>query len=214
MITNEALRWAMAALLLAAAGYATLRAARQPAPAGRVDYGLHALMMIAMVNMLAPGSRWPVLPQVLLFVLAAWWFAVRAASVRPAHNPPVICGGRKARAGRRMPFYYDALTMAAAAYMLVAMAFSGAHGSVAAGSLAGPAHHGGAAAGLAFSGPGQDWTTQPALFLAAAFGLAGVVWAVQVFRRLGSRAAGNGGDAVLHLAGAASMALMFAALAA
>lgn len=202
MITNEALRWTLAALLLTAAGYAAVRAARHPARAGRVDFGLHALMMIAMVNMLAPGSQWPVLPQLLLFVLAAWWFVVRAASVRPA------------RAGRRAPLY-DALTMAAAAYMLTAMDFNTAHGPVAARSPAGPAHHGGAtAAGFPPSGPGFDWPNQPALILAVLFGIAAVLWAVPVFRGLRSRPPAEGADAALHLIGAASMALMFAALAA
>jgi hypothetical protein len=202
VITNEALRWALAALLLTAAGYAAVRAASHPARARRVDYGLHAVMMVAMVNMLAPGSRWPVLPQLLLLALGAWWFVVRAAAVRPA------------RAGSTMSLY-DALSMAAAAYMLTAMDFSAAHGPAAAGHPSGAAHHGSATApGFPLPGPGPDWPTQPALVLAVVFGLAGVAWAVPALRGLRSRAPGMGADAALHVVGAASMALMFAALAA
>lgn len=216
MIANEVLRWAMAALLLAAAFYAMFRAGRNPAPAIRVDYGLHALMMTAMVSMLFPGGGWPVLPQILVFVLGGWWFVIRAAALHPRGSGGAAVAG-PGHAGRSLPLY-NALTMAATAYMLAAMDFSGAHvadagGAEAAGVPGQTAHHAGAAAGLPVSGSGQDRSSRPAFILAVVFGAAGAVWAVHLLRGLCPHTARCRGDAILELVGAASMAVMFAALA-
>ena len=45
-------------------------------------------MLVAMVSMLVPGLRWPALPQILFFGLAAWWFALRAVSLHPDAGEP------------------------------------------------------------------------------------------------------------------------------
>ena len=94
VIGNGFLRWGLTALLLAASLYAAFRAGRKSPAAARVGFGLHAAMLTAMVLMLAPGLRWPALPQILFFGLAAWWFVLRAVSRR--HAP----AGRPAPAAR------------------------------------------------------------------------------------------------------------------
>ncbi|AOT04459.1 DUF5134 domain-containing protein [Arthrobacter sp. U41] len=240
MIANDLLRWGLTAPLLAAALYAAFRAGRKSPPATRVGFGLHAAMMAAMVLMLTPGFSWAVLPQILFFGLAAWWFILRAVSRRPV--APAGPGPGRSRLPRRAGpgcLLYEALTMAAMAYMLAAMDVRGAHGTLAepgTAELPGSAgHHGGAAAGLSLPVPLPDslpgWSHQPALVLAVAFGAAGAVWGALLFRRLRADGgqwsrtfAGSGsgsgssshtgcGEAFLQLVAAASMAVMFAGLA-
>ncbi|MET4094277.1 DUF5134 domain-containing protein [Arthrobacter sp. UYCu712] len=222
MIANDALRWALTALLLAAAVYSALRSARYRVWPGRIDYGLHALMMTAIVVMLVPGVQRPVLQQLLLFVFAAWWFVLRARSLRPEPRSAPVGGPRGGAAGRGR-LLYNALAMAAMASMLAAMDFRVAQGwaaaPAAAGGLSPAAHHVPAAAsGLQPAGTGPGWSSRPALFLAIAFGAAAVLWAALLFRRIRRRpASGDGdgdGDVCLDLVGAASMAVMFAAVAA
>ena len=226
MIGNDVLRWALTALLLAAALYAGVRAGRKSPPAARVGYALHAAMLVAMVPMLVPGLRWPALPQIVFFGLAAWWFALRAVSRRPVParvsvtDAGPVPGGRAGPAGRGT-LLYNALTMAAMAYMLAAMDVHGAGAPLAGPSAAGTPgqtpHHGGPAVGLSLPGslPGaeQGWGSQSAVVLALAFGAAGAVWGLLLLRRLRTPGRPRSGDAFLELAGSASMAAMFAALA-
>lgn len=226
MTGNDLLRWALTALLLAASVYAAVRAGRKSPPATRIGFALHAAMLVAMVPMLTPGLRWVALPQILFFGLAAWWFALRAVSRRPmtpaGRTVPAAGPGTRRRGGQstRGHLLYNALTMAAMAYMLAAMDLRGDHvpdaaGIQAAGFLGPAAHHGGASApGLPLPGTNQGWSTLAALVLAVAFGLAAAVWAVQLLRRLSSRKGRRRADTVLEFVGAASMAAMFAALAA
>lgn len=149
-----------------------------------------------MVLMVVPGLQWPALPQILLFGLAAWWFVLRAVAWRPApagmHAPAASPGrGRAERAGRGS-LLYDALTMAAMAYMLVAMDLHGAYGTLAVSDAAGipdqAPHHAGPAVALSLPGAlpvaEQGWVSQSAVVLALAFGLAGAVWCLLLFRRL------------------------------
>ena len=235
MIGNDVLRWGLAALLLAASLYAAVRAGRKSPPATRVGFALHAAMLVAMVAMLLPGLRWPALPQIVFFGLAAWWFALRAVSRRrvpagglpaPVARPP----GSASRPGRcrraaggagRGVLLYNALTMAAMAVMLAAMDLHVAGGTLAVPEAAGlpgqTPHHGVPAVGLSLQGslPGaqQGWGSQPALALALAFGVAGAVWGLLLFRRLRTPGRPRSGDAFLEFAGSTSMAAMFAALA-
>ncbi|MDZ4351133.1 MAG: DUF5134 domain-containing protein [Arthrobacter sp.] len=220
MIENDVLRWGLMALLLGASLYAAFRAGRQSPPAIRAGYGLHAAMMIAMVPMLVPGLQWPALPQIVFFALAAWWFILRAVSRRPVQ----VAGLQVPAAGPghgRGALLYNALTMAAMACMLAVMDLHGAGGTLAGPEASGlpgqTTHHGGPAVGLSLpgvlAGSAQDWSTQPALVLAPAFGLAAAVWGLLLFRRLRVPGRPRSGDAFLELVGAASMAVMFAALA-
>ena len=71
MTADEALRWTLAVLLLAATGYSAGQSLRGAGPAGRVGSALHAVMTAAMASMLVPGGQWPVLPQLLLFAAQA-----------------------------------------------------------------------------------------------------------------------------------------------
>ena len=237
MIENGFLRWGLTALLLSASLYAVFRAGRKSPATTRVDFGLHAAMLSAMVLMLAPGPGWPALPQILFFGLAAWWFILRAVSRRPVpagmHAPASgPAKGRRTGAGRGT-LLYNALTMAAMAYMLAAMDGHRGHGALAAPEATGlpgeaAAHHGGpvgalgqsghagvaSAPGLPLPGPNQSWGGHAALVLAVAFALAASVCAVQLLRRIRAYNGGGGADTILELVGAASMAVMFAALAA
>ena len=103
-------------------------------------------------------------------------------------------GGRAERAGRGT-LLYNALTMAAMAYMLAAMDVHGADGPLAGPDAAGmpgqTPHHGGPAVGLslpgALAGAEQGWGSQSAVVLALAFGVAGAVWGLLLFRRLRTR---------------------------
>lgn len=224
MIGNEVLRGGLAALLLAALLYAAVRAGRKSPPATRAGFALHAAMLVAMVAMLLPGLRWPALPQIVFFGLAAWWFALRAVSRRPvtiSERPGTAAGpGRAGRAGRGS-LLYNALTMAAMAYMLAAMDVHGASASLAgpeAAVIPGRApHHGGPAVGLSMpgslAGAEQGWGSPPAVVLALAFALAGGVWGLLLFRRLRTPGRPQSGDAFLEFAGSTAMAVMFAALA-
>ncbi|WP_456505982.1 DUF5134 domain-containing protein [Arthrobacter sp. UYCu723] len=156
--------------------------------------------------------------------MAAWWFVLRAVSRLPV---PFTGPGNGRLPGRDGlgSLLYNALTMAAMAYMLAAMDVRGNHGALAGLGAAGlpgqTAHHGGPAAGLLLprSWPDSlpdslpDWSTRPALVLAVAFGVAGAVWGLLLVRRLRPHTNRGRGDAVLELVGAASMAVMFAALA-
>ncbi len=234
MIGNEVLRWALTALLLAASLYASVRAGRKSPPAARVGLALHAAMLVAMMAMLLPGLRWPALPQIVFFGLAAWWFALRAVSRRrvpagglpvPVTRPPGSASGpehcRRAGGAGRGVLLYNSLTMTAMAFMLAAMDLHVAGGTLAIPEAAGlpgqTPHHGGPVVGLSLSGslPGaeQGWGSQPALALALAFGVAGAVWGLLLFRRLRTPGRPRSGDAFLEFAGSTSMAAMFAALA-
>jgi hypothetical protein len=226
VIENGFLLWGLTAPLLAASLYAAFRASRESPPATRVGFGLHAAMMTAMVLMLNPGLRWPAFPQILFFGLAAWWFVLRAVTRRPVpagmHAPAARPAQGRRSGAVRGTLLYNALSMAAMAYMLVAMDLHGAYGALADPEAAGipdqTAHHGGPAVGLslpnAVAVSEQGWERQSAVVLALAFGLAGAVWCLLLLRRLGTPGRPRSGEAVLELVGAASMAVMFAALAA
>ncbi len=84
----------MTAVLLAATLYSAFCASRKSSLAARIGYGLQAVMMSARVPPLAPGGQWPVLPQLLLFVLASWWFVIRAASLRSIHGARLVLQSR------------------------------------------------------------------------------------------------------------------------
>ena len=154
MIAGEALRWALLALLLAATLYSARQGMAAARPAGRVDSALHALMTAAMALMLVPAGQWPVLPQVLLFALGAWWFVVQAVRRRTRSRddrPPT---------GRGKPLY-DAAAMIAMAFMLAAKGLWVLPASAAAPPLQGrlvPVLHHGGSASVPLAVPAPDWT--------------------------------------------------------
>ncbi|MEO5994380.1 MAG: DUF5134 domain-containing protein [Arthrobacter sp.] len=227
MIANDVARWGLTALLLAASLFAVFQASRKSPPATRVEYCLHAAMLAAMAAMLVPGVRWPALPQIMVFGLAAWWFVLRAVSRRPmvlAVLNVTAAGpwhGRREGEASRGRLLYNALTMAAMAYMLAVMDLRGTHRTPAAPTAAGladlAAHHGGSSArpSLAGSFPAAlpEWTSLSAPVLAVAFGAAGAVWGVLLLRRARRRNRTGSGAPFLELVSAVSMAVMFAAFA-
>jgi hypothetical protein len=225
LIENEALRWSMAAALAAATVYCGFRAGSKSPVVMRVNYGLHALMTAAMIAMLAHGWEWPLLPQILVFTLAAWWFAVQAAA---SWAEPGTRRGRPGRPGRRKCLY-DALMMAAMAYMLAVMQLGA---TAAASGLQAPdvfavqgTHHPAAAGASRVTLPAApDWTSQATLVLAVAFAAACILWAARLVKSLGGGSAPSSSssrgralrsaDMGSELVSATAMAAMFAALAA
>jgi Domain of unknown function (DUF5134) len=215
-------RWSLATALAAATIYCGFRAGSRSALVIRMNYGLHALMTAAMIAMLVHGGEWPLLPQILVFALAAWWFAVQAAATRAG------TGTRPGRPGRGKCLY-DALMMAATAYMLAVMRLAS---PAASSGLQTPgvfavqgAHHPGGAGALHVTFPATpDWTSQAAPVLAVAFAAACVLWAACLVKSLGGgsapssppsrRRALRSADLGSELVGAGAMAAMFAALAA
>lgn len=236
MMANEALRWIVAVLLLAATLYAAFRAVTVPGPAARTSSVLQALMTAAMALMLVPGSQWPLLPQVLLFAVGAWWFMLQAVSRR------VRARDDKSTVGR-VKLIYHAAAMASMVFMLAAAGFwpvppSGAIPSALDRPV--PAPHHGASAAAALAAPAHGWSVQPALVpavasaLAVVFGLASVLWALRLILQVRAGSSGRfvpaalrshpGGlrgrraaafrdvaDTAVEVVGAAALALMFAA---
>ncbi|MGY3317028.1 DUF5134 domain-containing protein [Arthrobacter sp. TE12232] len=206
----------MAVLLLAATLFSACRAVAASGAAGRVGLALHSLMMAAMALMFLPRGQWPLLPQVLLFVLGSWWFVVQAVSYRtpPRDGPPVrgraVAGkhvGDRPVAGRAKPLY-DAAAMAAMAFMLAAGDLGAVPQSEARLLPVAPAHHGAAAAGpLTARLPG--WGDQLSLVPAAAFGLAvffglaTVAWTLRLLLQLWPRTGGTSVAAALCSRGGA-----------
>lgn len=233
MLADEALRWTLAVLLLAATLYSAGQGLTGAGPAGRIGSVLHAFMTAAMAFMLVPGGRWPVLPQLLLFAVGAWWFVLQAVRLRTRSR------GRWPRSGKGKPLY-DAAAMAAMAFMLAAKGLwePTAAGALrpAPGPLTSAPHHGSAAA-VPAAVPIPVWSTLTALVLAVAFALAAVLWAARLLLQLWpasggppvpaairTRGAGPGtqysagfravADTAVEVVGAAALAFMFAVLAA
>lgn len=228
MIANDALHWSMTVLLLAAGLYSAFRAATGAAAPERLDHAFHTVMAAVMVIMLVPGGRWPLLPQLLLLAVGAWWFLLRAVSPRTVLESQPRSHGRRPARGKAL---YDAAVMAAMAYVVAAMAFSGAPaalpGPSAIAALQAAHHPVGAVPALPgtflLGWGGFGWTGQAVPAEALAFGLAAAVWAVRVMDQLLS-SGGRGrrrstgrpwgiGDALFEVVGAASMAVMLAVLA-
>lgn len=222
MIANEALRWSLAAALAAATIYCGLRAGSKLRLVIRVNYCLHALMTAAMIAMLVHGWEGPPLPQILAFALGAWWFTVQAAA-------SIAAPGTRPGRPRRGKCFYDAMMMAAMAYMLAVAQFTA---TAASSGLQAPetfafrgAHHPGGAGALRVTFPATpDWTSQAALVLAVAFAAACVLWAARLVKSLGDSSAPSSplsrtrafrsADLGSELVSAIAMASMFAALAA
>jgi hypothetical protein len=104
--------------LSAATAYCAFQAGSKSPMVVRVNYALHALMTLAMIAMLFHGWDWPLLPQLLAFALAAWWFTVQASSTLAQHA--IHRGGHP-----RGKSLHDAFVMAAMGVMLAAPQFAG-----------------------------------------------------------------------------------------
>jgi hypothetical protein len=115
MIAAHGLRWILTVLFTVITVFSLHRAVRpgpaDRAPADRATHILHAVMGLAMLAMAWPwGVRLPAPPQVVLFTLAALWFALTTAIPR--------LGGRHPRGHSVL----HAVMMGAMAWMIAAMA--------------------------------------------------------------------------------------------
>ncbi|NUS43878.1 MAG: DUF5134 domain-containing protein [Mycobacteriaceae bacterium] len=213
MITEIVLRWVVTAMFAVSAAHC-VAALRQPGGLDRVGHCLHLLMCLAMIAMAWPFSMsWPTIPPMVLFVVAAAWFAVAAVT----------------RGGRRPTHAYHAVMMAAMAFMYAAMTedLIPGSGSVMAGMDAGGGMAGMDMPGMDMGGTqmssapaaaaGVDWTRVGATAWVAVFAAAAVLW---LYRYFAHRAAAPGAghhDHAAHLrvceaTMAAGMAVMFAAM--
>lgn len=122
MIAATGLRWILTTLFTVTTAFSLYRAIRPgPAPAestlpARLNLALHAVMGAAMLAMLWPwGTTLPVVPQVVLFALAAAWFLL--AAVLPTGTLRVSVGGGHPRLHSTL----HAVMMGATAWMLAVM---------------------------------------------------------------------------------------------
>lgn len=214
MVDNVVLRAGVCVLLLAALVYSLVRAAGGPTRYARVDFGLKSLMSATMLAMLF-GAAWPVLPTVVVFAAAAWWFAIQAA-VHPSSR-----AGCVGRAGRGACVYHGTM-MAATAFMAASMLTLGAVDPTesavqAVGGQLGAthAHH-----SVAWSLPAGGVTLDPSVLGVVIFAVAVGWWSTLFVRsvRSGHDAAGGMRHGRLHRAdlaaevvSAAAMLVMFAA---
>ncbi|TDW29617.1 DUF5134 domain-containing protein [Cryobacterium psychrophilum] len=213
MVDNVVLRAAVSVLLLAALLYSLARAAGSPSPHARIDFGLKSLMSGTMLAMLS-GAAWPVLPTVVVFAAATWWFAIQA-TVHPSSR--ASCAGR---AGRATCLYHGTM-MAATAFMAASMITAGvldpaASAVQATGEKLAAAH---AQHDEAFSLPVGGWTLDLGALGVVFFAVAVGWWATRLVRSVRSGHGATSGvrhgrlhraDLAAELVGAAAMVVMFA----
>lgn len=214
---NPATTWALTATLLLGACFSLLWALRSPRIIDRVNNSLHAVMNAVMVALLWHLATSTMLAQILFFSVAALWFLIQGVA-RPRS---ALCPGRDGR----IKCLYHSLAMVCAALMVVAMGHVGAPGSMTAmeeGMRIPMGHHGHAKTAPVLIAGTLDHPAGLMLPLTVLFAVAAVVFFILLLRRAKGgtpfqpaavdrlqAAAGHGADAL----GAASMALMFAAMA-
>ncbi|KUM34338.1 DUF5134 domain-containing protein [Arthrobacter sp. EpRS71] len=145
----------------------------------RWNYGVHALMALGMLGMVWHGVDLPLLPQVLLFGVASFWFLLQAVS-RAEFS--LLC---HTRSGRIRCFYHAAM-LAAMVFMLLLPHAAAVQdtSSVAAGQTASGPHAGHALTPAAASGSAFNvlWMQPAAQLLAIVFAVAVLIWLLPVRR--------------------------------
>lgn len=219
-----AMTWTLTAVLLAGGACHVVQAARSRQPTDRVNNTLHALMNALMAGMLWNLSPATLLAQITVLAAAAAWFALQAIA-RPEFTTLCAAGQGRLRCA------YHALTMAAAALMTAMMAGLTTPTTTPAGtamptpmpmSMPMPMAHGhhttAAPAGSSF-----DPTPALAILPAVLFGTAALIFTARLLRHRATTARTTAATAAparhphraghgLEALGAATMALMFAAM--
>ena len=145
----------------------------------RWNYGIHALMALGMLGMVWHGVDLPLLPQLLLFGVASFWFLLQAVS-RAEFS--LLCHTRSGRIG----CFYHAGMLAAMVFMLLlphSVALQETS-TVAVNHAASGSHAGHALSSAVTSGPAVSalWMQPAAQFLAVLFALAVLIWLLPVRR--------------------------------
>ncbi|MGW4490804.1 DUF5134 domain-containing protein [Streptomyces sp. NPDC004376] len=215
VIAASGLRWVLSLLFAVPVVYGVWRLVLPGAGVPeRVDHALHAAMGILMIAMAWPwGMDLPALPQVVLFVLSALWFAATA----PLH----AAGSSRGRA--LLGALPHVVMMGAMAWMVWAMGSSGTMSGGETGAMhdmPGMDMSGGSGlASMSLTGTGPVTT---AVLLALILGVLGLAWLTRALDRArGTREDGPSPEAgavdflapACHAAMALGMAVMFAVLA-
>lgn len=139
----------------------------------RLNYVLHATMALGMLGMVWHNVSLPLLPQLLLFGTASFWFLLQAVSRREF---ALVCHGR----ARRLNCLYHTAMLAAMVFMLALPHLDGASKQIplpvhASGHAS---HNGGALTVAAPSAPDLSvlWTQSATQVLAVLFATAALVW--------------------------------------
>lgn len=118
MVQNDLLRVLLTALFGGSGLFLLAQLVRARELRARVDDGTHVLMCVSMLAMTYPwGDNWPVLPQLIVFGLAALWFLgqlFRPAPTGGAHR-------HGTGAARLVALVYHAVMMAAMVWMVELM---------------------------------------------------------------------------------------------
>jgi hypothetical protein len=174
VIAATGLRWILTLLFAVSAAHGVWRAVLPgTAVTARVDHALHVAMSALMAAMAWPwGMDLSAGPQIVLFSAGALWF-LAAAPFRP---------GDRTRRGAVLAAWPHVLMMAAMAWMVAAMASSGAMaGGSGGGSMEGmDMGDGSGLAAMTLTGTGPRLA---AGVLAAAFAGLGLVWLARAFDR-------------------------------
>ncbi|WP_410643321.1 DUF5134 domain-containing protein [Amycolatopsis sp. lyj-346] len=192
MIEATGLRWILTAVFAAAGAFCLYRCVRRGPVTSRIADVLHAVMCAAMAAMAWPATMSVArVPQLVLFGLAAGWFAVvavRGGAVHDGHEGRWQSG-------------YHAVMMAAMAWMVFAMPRAMVGGS---GTTDVSGHHGGSAAMTSTAGSAPVDVLIVALVLAAVFCLAGIAFLARAIdgarvARPSVRTTGWGADGLMGL---------------
>ncbi len=165
--------------LVAGAVFCLTRAFRRSSWVSTWNYGIHALMAIGMLGMVWHGVELPLLPQLLLFGVASFWFLLQAVS---RAEFLLVC---HTRSGRLSCFYHAAM-LAAMVFMLL-LPHSATLQEAATVGVDHTAHASHAGHALAAALPSEPavsalWMQPAAQLLAALFALAVLVWLLPIDR--------------------------------
>ncbi|MEO5780484.1 MAG: DUF5134 domain-containing protein [Arthrobacter oryzae] len=145
----------------------------------RLNYGVHALMALGMLGMVWHNIDLPLLPQLLLFSTASFWFLLQAVS---RHEFNLVCHVRS----ERLTCLYHAAMLAAMVFMLALP-----HSAVLQGRAAAPVQHNGHAShtgqALTVAPPAASevsalWIQPAAQVLAVLFAAAVLAWLLPMDR--------------------------------
>lgn len=219
MFNIPALTWTLTAVLLLSGSYHILQAAWSHRLTDRINKSLHALMSLLMAAMLWNLVPSTMLAQIALLTASALWFVIQAVA-RPEFK--TLCGASQGR----LKCLYHSLTMAGAALMVAMMAGhatpAGQETVPASAMSTSHAHHT-AAPAQSTAAAAFDQSPGLAVLLTVFFGAAAVVFIVLVLRFRATKATHHNKAGARHSVrtehglealGAASMALMFATMAA
>lgn len=178
-------------ILAAGAVFCLTRVIREPSWVVRLNFSVHTLMALGMLGMVWHNVNVPLLPQLLLFCFASFWFVLQTVA-HPKSNL-----GCHTRSGRLSCLYHAA--MLAAMVFMLAVPHSAIHQgqSTATVEYRGHGSHGGhGESDVVASPPGIEfsalWIQPTVQVLAVLFAVAVLAWILPMYRLVTE---GRGGKA-------------------